>query len=133
MARAHPETAAVTCAGMHVLLVEDEYLLALYLQEIVEQGGAHAVGPVSTVREALDMIEGGRRIDAAVLDINLGGEPVFPVAAALRSRGVPFLFVSGYDPATLPEHFRDVQVCAKPIDARAVSSALAGLPASPAG
>ena len=113
--------------GLRLLLVEDEYLLALCLTEIVEQLGAVAVGPVATVDDALALIRDDPRIDAAVLDVNLGGEPVFPVAAALRMRAIPFVFASGYDAATLPEGYRDVAVCPKPIDARAVTSALASL------
>ena len=117
--------------GVRLLLVEDEYLLALCLAELVQRLGAVPIGPVATVDEALALIRDEPRIDAAGLDVNLGGEPVFPVADALRARAIPFVFASGYDAAMLPEDYRDVAVCPKPIDARAVTTALASLRGDP--
>lgn len=114
-------------AGLRLLLVEDEYLLALYLAELLEDLGAEVLGPVASVADALDLIEKAPEIDAAILDVNLAGEAVFPVADRLRARHVPFAFASGYDPELMPARFRDVDVCQKPIDAEAVRSALGRL------
>src|ERR671910_940460 len=69
--------------------------------------GAEVVGPVPTRDKALALVEAGR-VDAAVLDINLRGQTVFPVADALRERGVPFVFATGYDPSTVPAEYQDV-------------------------
>ena len=114
-------------AGLRLLLVEDEYLLALYMSELLGDMGIEIVGPVSCVADALALIEQEPAIDAAILDVNLAGEAVFPVADRLEERRVPFAFASGYDPALMPARFRDIAVCQKPIDAEAVRGAVARL------
>ena len=79
-----------------VLIVEDELLIAMLVEQMVEDLGFAAVGPALTVDEALSMID-RERLDCAVLDMNLGhGVSSAPVASALRAKGVPFLFASGY-------------------------------------
>lgn len=113
--------------GLKLLLVEDEYLLALHLSELLGDMGAEILGPVACVADALALIEDAPVIDAAILDVNLAGEAVFPVADRLNARRVPFAFASGYDPALMPPRFRDVEVCQKPIDAAAVRGAIARL------
>lgn len=110
--------------GLRLLLVEDEYLLALYLGELIEELGARVVGPVASVAAALELIDHGPAIDGAILDVNLAGEPVFAVADALAARQVPFVFASGYDREALPERFRHIGLCQKPIDANAVLAAV---------
>jgi CheY-like chemotaxis protein len=114
-----------------VLLVEDEYLLADDLRREIEAAGALVLGPVATVGEALRLLDGPDRPDAAVLDVNLGGDSVFPVARALRRLGVPFVFLTGFDPWALPRDFADVPHHEKPVDARQVLRAL-GLMQPPA-
>ncbi|WP_210528746.1 response regulator [Rubellimicrobium arenae] len=103
--------------GKHVLVVEDEYMLADDLRRDLEEAGARVLGPVASLEQAFSALNDGITIDAAVLDINLGGEMVFPLAEALRGRGVPFVFVTGYDAWALPGQFRDVPCCDKPVDA----------------
>ena len=83
-------------AGPLVLVAEDEFLLALELELLLEGHGYRVLGPASTVAEALRMLEGATP-DAALLDVNLRGEMVTPVAEALRARGVPFVLASAYD------------------------------------
>lgn len=113
--------------GLRLLLVEDEYLFALCLAEMLEDLGAQVLGPVASVSDALDLIDKAPEIDAAILDVNVAGETIFPVADRLRARHVPFAFASGYDPDLLPPRFSDVTICRKPIDASAVRAALAQL------
>jgi CheY-like chemotaxis protein len=113
--------------GLKLLVVEDEYLLALYLADMLGDMGAEVLGPVACVADALELIEATPEIDAAILDVNLAGEAVFPVADRLNARRVPFAFASGYDPDLMPARFRDVGVCQKPIDADAVRGAIARL------
>jgi hypothetical protein len=62
----------------------------------------------------------------AILDINLGGAMVYPVADALRARGVPFIFATGYEAWSIPEAYSDVPRCEKPVDVRQVTSRLGG-------
>jgi CheY-like chemotaxis protein len=83
-------------AGRRVLVVEDEYIIAMELNRWLQEAGIEVVGPVPSVEQALDLIEDESALDAAVLDINLGaGETVYPVADRLGALGVPFLFATG--------------------------------------
>lgn len=118
------EVGDATIEGVRLLLVEDEFLLALCLSDLLEDLGAQVLGPVACVADAVDVIQQAPEIDGAILDINLGGEVVFPVADLLRMRNVPFAFASGFDPDLLPARFRDVPMCRKPIDEAAVRAAL---------
>lgn len=112
---------------LRLLVVEDEYVPALYLSDVLEELGAEVLGPVATVNDALRLMEQAPEIDAAILDVGLGGEAVFPLADALLARHVPFAFASGYDPDLMPPRFRDVALCQKPIDEQAVRAMLARL------
>jgi CheY-like chemotaxis protein len=79
-----------------VLIVEDELLIAMLVEQMAEDLGFAVVGPALTVDEALSLVA-GEEFDCAVLDMNLGqGVSSAPVAEALRAKGVPFLFASGY-------------------------------------
>jgi CheY-like chemotaxis protein len=82
--------------GLLVLVVEDEFVLAMDLELLLEGHGFRVLGPAATVAEALRLLVAATP-DAALLDVNLGGEPVTPVAAALRALGVPFVLASAYD------------------------------------
>ena len=108
----------------HVLVVEDEYLIADELCQTLARGGATVVGPASTVAAALRLIGGDCGIDMALLDINLKGEMVFPVADALAERGIPFAFVTGYSKAVVPSRFEHVPCWEKPVDFKRVESEL---------
>src|SRR5262249_477527 len=79
-----------------VLVVEDDYLVAMDIVRALERAGAEVIGPAPAVEAALDALE-QTAPDGAILDINLGGEMAFPVADALLARGVPFVFATGYD------------------------------------
>jgi CheY-like chemotaxis protein len=89
---------AADLTGLSILVVEDEFLLAEALVDGLERCGASVVGPVPTVEKALKAVASADRIDFAVLDINLRGQMVYPVADALKERGVPFCS----PPATTP-------------------------------
>ena len=115
--------------GRRVLVVEDEFFIADDLARALTALGAEVVGPVPTRDEALEELSGAGRIDLAVLDINLRGEPVFPVADALAASGVPFVFATGYEEATVPERFRHVPRWEKPFNPDALARALPQLAA----
>src|SRR3712207_5255758 len=86
-----------TFRGRRVLVVEDEYLLAEDLRDELEGEGAIVLGPVPSVAEALELLRSGPKPYMAIVDINLQGEMVWPVADRLREMGVPFIFATGYD------------------------------------
>ena len=111
-------------SGCKVLLVEDEYFIAEDMVRMFESSGAHVVGPVASVEAALDLIDETDVLDGVVLDVNLQGEMAYPVAEALMSRGVPFVFATGYDKVSVPERYAHVTRCEKPVDPDKILRAL---------
>lgn len=109
--------------GVRVLLVEDESLIAMSVEDMLYDLGCSLAATAASVDEALEKVgEGG--FDFALLDINLRGREVFPVADLLAERGVPFAFASGYGAAGLPPAFRDRAVVSKPFKMNDLSVAL---------
>ena len=107
-----------------ILIVEDEYLLADELALELADEGAVVLGPAPSVKRALGLLEGEASLDGAILDLNLGGEPAFPVADALIDRSVPLIFTTGYDAGAIPERFAHIPRCEKPINIRRITAAL---------
>ena len=103
-------------AGKKVLIVEDELLVALLIEEFLDQLGCSILGPCASVAKALAAAQ-SERFDLAVLDVNLAGEKVYPVADVLVERHIPFLFLSGYGEEAIPAGHRDWKVCTKPFKA----------------
>ena len=111
-----------------VLIVEDETLVAMLLEDMLDDAGHTAAHCASSLSQALDFIETRTEaFDFAILDVNLGGEPIFPVAEALKARGKPFAFATGYGPAGLPEVWRDRPTLSKPFGAQDVARVLDSL------
>lgn len=110
-----------------ILVAEDEYLIADDLRDALCAAGAEVLGPFSAVADVMEFINTDAAIDAAVLDINMRGDMIFPVADALRARGVPFVFATGYDEWSLPERFSDATRLEKPVSAHRVTAALGPL------
>ncbi len=110
-------------ATNNVLIVEDEKLLALMLEDLLLETG-HRVVHASSLGDALAIVE-RERFDAAILDINLGGMDVFPVAARLRALGTPFVFASASDAEHIGAEFRHEQLIAKPYTIGQVQQSLA--------
>jgi CRP-like cAMP-binding protein len=108
-ARAHSR-----CLALPV--VEDEWNTAVEIANAFKSKGAAIVGPVPTVREALNALESEGSLDGAVLDLNLRGEMAFAVADALSARGIPFVIATGYGEATLKSHHREIPRCDKPFE-----------------
>ncbi|MFL6967605.1 response regulator [Pseudomonas alvandae] len=100
-------------AGIRVLLVEDEGTVAMLIEEMLEDLGCTVVASVPRLALAREKA-GTAQVDLAILDVNLAGERVFPVAQILRGRGVPFLFSTGYGASGLPEEFAQSPVLHKP-------------------
>ncbi|MFI4973603.1 MAG: response regulator [Caulobacterales bacterium] len=114
--------------GRRVLVVEDEMMIAMMIEDMLADLGCDVVGPAHGVETALKLARAERDIDAAVLDVNLGGQPVFAVADALRERGVPAIFCTGYGGGGLREVDRGAPLLQKPFRvgdlARALGAAL---------
>jgi two-component sensor histidine kinase/CheY-like chemotaxis protein len=109
-------------AGARILLVEDDALIGLDLKDGLEEAGAKIVGPIARLDRAL-ALAATDEIDAAVLDVNLGGERVFPLADRLVQLGVPFAFLTGYDKhAVFPDRYRGVPALQKPVSRPAIAA-----------
>ena len=111
-------------AQCRILVVEDEYLLADELAMELADEGATVMGPVPTVAHALALLDAQSRPDGAILDLNLGGDPAYPLADVLIDRGVPLIFTTGYDASAVPERFAHVPRCEKPINVGRITAAL---------
>jgi PAS domain S-box-containing protein len=98
-----------------VLLVEDEALVGIMIQECLTEFGFQTIGPVCTASDALSTAQHGH-FDAAILDINLGDGSVYQVAEILSARGVPFIFVTGYDSDSVDSRFSEIPILQKPIE-----------------
>lgn len=106
---------AAPLSGRRILVLEDNFLLAEVLSDLLEDNGCVLVGPAPRVQSALRLCDAS--LDGALLDINLGRETCFAVADRLVERGVPFIFLSGYtDADAVPDRFRSVPRLTKPYD-----------------
>jgi DNA-binding response OmpR family regulator len=103
--------------GLRVLVVEDEFLIAHDISRILHSEGCEVLGPVPVVSAAEEIVMRGA-LDGAVLDVNLRGDLVFPLAQKLLVRRVPILFTTGYDRDNLPEAFSGCPMLQKPFRAR---------------
>jgi two-component SAPR family response regulator len=106
-----------------ILLVEDEYLIAHDMAYELRDCGLEVIGPFSSVAAALKAIETAT-VDGAVLDINLGGEQVYPVADVLLGRKVPIMFTTGYDGGEIPPRYAAIERCSKPVTPGALARAV---------
>lgn len=111
-------------SGKRVLVVEDEFFLADDLAQALEQVGAEVVGPASEQQDALELLS-RESVDLAVVDINLQGKAGFLIADVLASRGIPFVFATGYDAGMIPERHAGVPRWEKPFTMSTLVASLA--------
>ena len=102
-------------ARKRILLVEDDSLIAMMMAQTLRDLNFDVVGPFGRVSEAVAMLD-GHAVDAGILDINLAGEMVYPLAHLLAARKVPFVFMTGYGSEVIEQPFPQVQVLQKPVD-----------------
>ena len=100
-------------AGLRVLVVEDEMMVSMLIEDMLTDLGCIVVGPAARLDEAIALTE-SEQIDCAVLDVNLGGQPIFPLADILRAKGAPFAFATGYGDAGLRDVDKGSLVLQKP-------------------
>src|SRR5690606_3373937 len=98
-----------------IYIVEDNYLLAMSVSELLEEAGAQVVGMAGKLDDAQRFVADNRDgIDAVVLDVNLRSESSYPLAEQLVNENIPFVFTTGYDVASIDPRFRSYPVCCKP-------------------
>lgn len=96
-----------------VLVAEDEYFLATHTARLLESAGAIVVGPISSLTALREQVS-AKSFDAALLDIRLDQDLIFPIADMLLQAGIPLAFLTGYDREVVPERFASVPICQKP-------------------
>jgi CheY-like chemotaxis protein len=112
--------------GRSVLVVEDQFLIAEEMRRAVEHLGGRVVGPVPSVEEAMKLV---RRLqpDVGLLDVDLHGQEIYPVADALIEAGSPVIFTTGFDRAAMPAAYQHAPHLDKPVTPHALAAALAAL------
>lgn len=112
-------------SGARLLIVEDEALVAMMVEDILSDMGCVVVDVAGTVARGLTLVhDTSLALDGAILDVNLGGEKVYPVAEVLQAKGIPFIFATGYGVAGIADGYSDVPALAKPYDARVLERTL---------
>jgi CheY-like chemotaxis protein len=112
--------------GRHILIVEDDYLVAQVLVDLLEDAGAEVLGPIGWVNEAISFIENNAEsFDGVILDINLHGEKSYPVADALSARSLGFVFATGYCASVIEPKYKHHPRCRKPFSRPVLITALA--------
>jgi CheY-like chemotaxis protein len=107
-----------------VLVVEDEMMIAMLIEDMLDEFGCKLVGPATTVPRALDLI-GKQQVEVAVLDLNLDGHDTYAIADALQQKNVPFIFATGYGSTGLRQEYGNRPILQKPFQARDLENALA--------
>ncbi len=104
-------------SGLRVLLVEDEAMVAMMVEDMLTDLGCVVVDVAGTVSRGLALAgDEAVELDGAILDVNLGGEKVYPIAEALATRGVPFIFSTGYSLAGIASAYAHVPILPKPYE-----------------
>ena len=112
-----------TLQGKRVMVVEDELLVAMMIEDILIEQDCIVLGPYTNLADALKA-SATEQMDLAVLDVNLRGEKIYPVAKMLSDRGVPFLLLSGYGADAIPPDQPHWRACAKPFSPEELTSKL---------
>jgi CheY-like chemotaxis protein len=112
--------------GWRVLIVEDQMIIAMEIEDVLLELGCVVVGPIGTVDAALALAR-KEALDAAILDVSLDDEKVFPVAEMLQARGIPFIFSTGYGEAALPEKWRTPLRLSKPFQRDQIETLMRGM------
>lgn len=124
MTQSDTANCGVALNGLSVLVVEDETIVSLLVESMLEDLGCGDVWYASGVQDALDILA-KRTPDAAVLDVNLGGEPAYPIARQLAGAAVPFVFATGYGAGGIHEEWTGRPVIQKPFRCEMLACALA--------
>ncbi len=119
-------------SGTRVFIVEDESLVAMQLEDMLLEIGCDIAGMAMRVARAKEMLAAGLPLDVAILDVNLGGEQVYPVAEMLRERGVRIVFATGYGRSGVSEEWQTCEVLQKPYTENQVAATLSAALKAPA-
>lgn len=123
-------TAERSLAGRRILVVEDDMMIAVFIEEVLQELGCVVIGPTGKLDAALRLAS-DEVLDAAILDVTIRGGQVFPVAERLLARGIPFALASGYGDWALPEAFRHQFRLTKPFSTEELEAQVQSLCSGP--
>jgi len=109
--------------GKRILIVEDELMIRMLLEDMLDELGYSVAGEAAHIDEAL-AAAANPELDIAILDVNLHGRTIAPVAAILAERGIPFVFATGYGEQGVPDGYRDRPTLRKPFQKEALGQSL---------
>lgn len=110
-------------AKLRILVVEDEVAIAMLLEDMLLDLGADVVGPIGRLAQAIESAR-SEPLDLAILDVNVAGEPIYPLVDVLAGRGIPFVFSTGYGAGGIDPPWRDRPVLQKPFSQADLEQAL---------
>jgi CheY-like chemotaxis protein len=119
-------SAAASLSGRRILVIEDSPVVAPFTADVLDDLGCSVVGPAPNMAAARELLD-GEEFDAAILDVHIRGERVFPLCDLLAARGVPFVLTSGYADWQMPEKWQDRPRLQKPYTIAQVEEALTAL------
>ncbi|RFC65210.1 response regulator [Fulvimarina endophytica] len=117
-------SAARSLNGLSVVVVEDETIIAMQLEDMLEDAGCRIVATAMRLRQAMALLDEDKAAGAAVLDVNLGDATVFPFAEGLQAAGIPIVFATGYGTAGVPDEWRRYPILQKPYTSAQIEAAL---------
>lgn len=121
-----PALLPLSCPRRRVLVAEDNRVIAEDLRAELDAAGVEVLGPVADLQRSIELLAGQPGLDAAILDIRLGGELAYPLADALSARGIPFIFATAWEARSIPAAYAGVPRCEKPYDAERCLQRLLG-------
>lgn len=117
---------AMTLSGLRFLVVDDEMMVAMYIEDMLIDLGCAAVECVGTIGKGLEIATRDENVpDCAILDVNVAGRRCFPIADALALRGIPFIFATGYGPDGVDDRYAGRPILTKPFDSAGFEQVLA--------
>ena len=122
--QAQPHNPARDTAGLKVFVVEDESLVAMQLEDMLFDLGCEVVGLAMRLKRAHEMLDSGMAIDVAILDVNIGGDKIYPIAMRLRDIGIPMIFATGYGREGLETEWQICPVLQKPYSANQIEHSI---------
>ncbi|HDZ72644.1 MAG TPA: response regulator [Aurantimonas coralicida] len=122
--KSQPRNGSRDMKGLKIFVVEDESLVAMQLEDMLFDLGCEVVGLAMRLNGAHEMIDSGIKVDLAILDVNVAGEKVYPVAARFRQAGVPIVFATGYGRAGIEEEWQSCPVLQKPYTEQQIETSI---------
>ena len=115
---------SIALKDVKVFVVEDESLVAMQLEDMLFDMGCEVVGLAMRLNRAHEMLDAGVKVDVAILDVNISGEKVYPIAERFREAGVPIVFATGYGRSGVEEEWQECPILQKPYTTKQIETSI---------